>query len=52
MGLYKKEKREQQQIIEAERIINEVKRIKKDQPRIGTRKLQVLLQPELEKAWH
>jgi putative transposase len=49
MGLYKKEKREQQQIIEAEIIINEVKRIKKDQPRIGTRKLQVLLQPELEK---
>ena len=49
MGLYKKEKREQQEIIEAEIIINEVKRIKKDQPRIGTRKLQVLLQPELEK---
>jgi putative transposase len=49
MGLYKKEKREQQQIIEAEIIINEVKRIKKDQPRIGTRKLQVLLQPELKK---
>lgn len=49
MGLYKKEKREQQQIIEAEIIINEVKRIKKDQPRIGTRKLQVSLQAELEK---
>ena len=49
MGLYKKEKREQQEIIEAEIIINEVKRIKKDQPRIGTRKLQVLLQPKLEK---
>ena len=49
MGLYKKEKREQQEIIEVEIIIKEVKRIKKDQPRIGTRKLQVLLQPELEK---
>jgi len=49
MGLYKKEKREEQEIIEAEIIIGEVKRIKQDQPRIGVRKLQVLLQPELER---
>src|SRR6476661_7204024 len=50
MGLYKKKKKEQQQQkIEAKIINNEIKRIKKDQPRIGTRKLQVLLQAELEK---
>ena len=49
MGLYKKEKREQQEIIEAAIIVDEVKKIKKDQPRIGIRKLQVLLKPEIEK---
>lgn len=49
MGLYKKERREQQQAIEAAIIMNAVKKIKQEQPRIGVRKLQVLLQPELAK---
>ena len=49
MGLYKKEKREQQQLLEASVIIEEVKKIKQEQPYIGVRKLQVLLQPILKK---
>ncbi|HVH96582.1 MAG TPA: hypothetical protein VM682_06545 [Bacillus sp. (in: firmicutes)] len=49
MGLYKKEKREQQQLLEASVIIEEVKKIKQEQPYIGVRKLQVLLQPILQK---
>lgn len=48
MGLYKKEKREQQQITEASVIIKAVKKIREEQPKIGVRKLQVLLQPVLE----
>jgi putative transposase len=49
MGLYKKEKREQQELMEASIVVNEVKKIRKEQPRIGVRKLQVLLRPVLEK---
>ena len=48
MGLYKKEKREQQQITEASVIIKAVKKIREEQPKIGVRKLQVLLRPVLE----
>lgn len=49
MGLYKKEKREQQQLIEVPIIVEAVKRIREEQPRIGIRKLQVLLKPVLQK---
>lgn len=48
MGLYKKEKREQQQITEASVIIKAVKKIREEQPKIGVRKLQMLLQPVLQ----
>ena len=47
MGLYKEEKREQQQITEATIIIKAVKKIREEQPKIGVRKLQLLLQPVL-----
>ena len=43
MGLYKKEKRELQQQLEAELVIKQVQLIRKDQPRLGVRKLQVKL---------
>lgn len=49
MGMYKKEKREQQQIAEATIIVEAVKKIRQEQPFIGVRKLRVLLQPVLEK---
>lgn len=49
MGLYKKEKREQQQITQASIIIKAVKKIREEQPKIGVRKLQLLLQPVLQK---
>lgn len=49
MGLYKKEKREQQQLIEVSIIVEAVKKIREEQPRIGIRKLQVLLKPVLQK---
>ena len=49
MGLYKKEKREQQEFIEASIIVNAVRKIREEQPKIGVRKLQVLLKPILEK---
>jgi transposase InsO family protein len=49
MGLYKKEKREQQQITQASIIIKAVKKIREEQPKIGVRKLQMLLQPVLQK---
>ena len=49
MGLYKKEKREQQQITEAAIVIEAVKKIREAQPKIGVRKLQMLLQPVLQK---
>src|SRR5436309_3400626 len=42
MGLYKKEKREQQEFIEASIIVNAVRKIREEQPKIGVRKLQVL----------
>lgn len=43
MGLYKKEKRELQRQLEAELVIRQVQQIRKDQPRLGVRKLQVKL---------
>lgn len=49
MGLYKKEKREQQQITQASIIIKAIKKIREEQPKIGVRKLQILLQPVLQK---
>jgi putative transposase len=49
MGLYKKEKREQQELIEASIIVEAVKKIREEQPKIGVRKLQVLLKPVLQK---
>jgi len=49
MGLYKKEKREQQELIEASIIVDAVKKIREEQPRIGVRKLQMLLKPVLQK---
>jgi transposase InsO family protein len=49
MGLYKKEKREQQELIEASIIVDAVKKIREEQPHIGVRKLQVLLKPVLQK---
>jgi putative transposase len=49
MGLYKEEKREQQQITQAATIIEAVKKIREEQPKIGVRKLQLLLQPVLQK---
>ena len=49
MGLYKKQGREQQQIQEAKTVIELVKEIKKDQPRISVRKMQGMLQNDLNK---
>jgi len=49
MGLHKKEKREQHQIAQAVVIIEAVKKIREEQPKIGVRKLQMLLQPVLQK---
>ena len=49
MGLYKKEKRELQQQLEAELVIKQVEIIRKDQPRLGVRKLQVKLQEMMGK---
>jgi len=49
MGLYKKEKREQQELTEASIIVDAVKKIREEQPRIGVRKLQMLLKPVLQK---
>ncbi len=49
MGLYKKEKREQQELIETLIIVDAVKKIREEQPHIGVRKLQVLLKPVLQK---
>lgn len=49
MGLYKKEKRQVQQIKEGEIIIRTVEDIREEQPRIGVRKLQVKLQQTLDK---
>jgi len=48
MGLYKKEKRERQELIEASIIVGAVRKIREEQPRIGVRKLQVLLKPVLQ----
>jgi transposase InsO family protein len=50
MGLYKKEKRELQQQVEAELIVKQVELIRKDQPRIGVRKLQVKLQETMSRC--
>lgn len=49
MGMYKKEKKEQQLLTQSAIIIAEVKKIRQEQPKIGIRKLQVLLQPALQK---
>jgi len=49
MGLYKKEKREQQELTEASIIVDAVKKIREEQPRIGVRKLQMLLKPVLQR---
>jgi putative transposase len=49
MGLYKKEKQDMRRCMEAELIIEMVKKIKDEQPRIGVRKLQVLLQQLLSR---
>lgn len=49
MGLYKKQKRDLQQIIQSEVIIKAVKKIREEQPRAGVRKLQVLLSDELQR---
>lgn len=47
MGLYKSENRQIQQIRESEIIIRAVEAVRKDQPRIGVRKLQVMLRDDL-----
>jgi len=49
MGLHKQEKRQLQQIKEAQVVIGLVKKIREDQPRLSVRKLQVLLQDDLNK---
>jgi putative transposase len=49
MGLYKKEIREIQQLKEAEVVISLVSRIKKEQPRLSVRKIQGLIQDDLNK---
>jgi len=49
MGMYKKEKRELTQLQEARLIIEVVKNIRQEQPRIGVRKLQVLLKEILNR---
>lgn len=49
MGLYKKEKRELQQQLEAELVIKQVELIRKEQPRLGVRKLQVKLKETMSR---
>lgn len=49
MGLYKKQKAQIKQITEAEVIIKAVHKIREEQPRIGVRKLQILLAEELRR---
>ena len=47
MGLHKQEKRQLQQIKEAKVVLELVKKIREDQPRLSVRKLQVLMQNDL-----
>jgi transposase InsO family protein len=49
MGLYKKEVREVRQLKEAEVVISLVSKIRKEQPKISARKLQVILQDDFDK---
>ena len=49
MGLYKKEVREIQQLKEAEVVISLVGKIKEEQPRISVRKIQGMIQEDLDK---
>jgi putative transposase len=49
MGLYKKEAREIRQLKEAEVVINLVSKIKTDQPRLSVRKIQGMIQEDLDK---
>ena len=49
MGLYKKEAREIRQLKEAEVVINLVSKIKTDQPRLSVRKIQGMIQDDLDK---
>jgi putative transposase len=49
MGLYKKERRDNQRLREVEIIIGLVKKIKEEQPCLSVRKLQVLLKDDLAK---
>ena len=49
MGLYKKEVREIQQLKQAEVVISLVGKIKEEQPRISVRKIQGMIQEDLDK---
>ncbi len=49
MGLYKKEAKEIQQLKEAEIVISLVSKVKEEQPRLSVRKIQGLIQGDLDK---
>jgi transposase InsO family protein len=49
MGLHKKEVRENQQLKEAEIVISLVSKIKEEQPRLSVRKIQGMIQEDLDK---
>jgi len=48
-ALHKKEQRIEQNLIEADLVINEVKQIRKEQTRLGTKKVYSLIKPGLNK---
>ena len=48
-ALYKKQQRTKQNLIEADLVLHEVKQIRKEQTRLGTRKVYDLIKPEVDK---
>lgn len=48
-ALYKKQQRTEQNLIAADLLINEVKQIRKEQPRLGSKKVYSLIKSSLEK---
>lgn len=48
-ALHKKQQSAQQDLIEADLVLSEVKQIRKEQPRLGSRKVYSLIKPSLDK---
>jgi putative transposase len=48
-AFHKKQQRGQQNLIEADLVINKVKQIREEQPRLGSKKVYSMIRPELDK---